>query len=269
MVVHWTHQAQLEYVWGGKYGSANCNPCSGGMVGEIHSNGAKRFTGAQIRASSDEPVPDPKSPGLNHSQVRASLFRLSKGTIDLDVRNGYQFASLKVRLLDGAPAQVGIRRSVLVNAGLGFGQTFGGGHDITVFVIDGELWFDDPLTGRHRIPWDVLQSACGALVINADGDIAGYGKVWASFGRDVTKDYQVTIRPQPGDTRRSWVEYIVVSGRIRSHIWHKPGTAGFQAACTPPSAILTESGKARVSLVRITQGGYKDRWVSAVWSDET
>jgi hypothetical protein len=192
---HPTHQAQLEYKWGGKYGGANCTPCSAGMTGQAHTCGALLFTGAQIRAASNEPIPDPKSPGLNLGQVDEALFKLSKGAIDLDTHYRYDFDDVRKRVTAGAQAILQIQRSVLVKRGEAYGNTFAGGHAITIGVDSIGVWFDDPLTGRHYTSWATLEAAAGALVLNDAGDICGFGKAYVSFSRDITLSYRVRFIP--------------------------------------------------------------------------
>lgn len=192
--IHLTPQLQLEYQWGGKYGGANCNACSGGQLAQIASCGKYLFTGAQVRAASNEPIPDPASPGLNHTQTKNAIYKLSGGKIDLIVLNDYTFDYAKRRALAGAPFDLSIKRSVLVNAGYGFGNSFGGGHDITVFVVDGKVHFADPLTGVHEGDWSVLKRAAGELVIDPKtGKQAGFGRAWVMFGPDITATFSVSF----------------------------------------------------------------------------
>jgi hypothetical protein len=264
---HPTHQAQLEYAWGGKYGGANCTACSAGMAGESDTCGADLFTGAKIRAASNEPIPDPTSPGLNLSQVHASLFDLSHGAIDLDVRYGYPFDSYKVRLIDGDQAILQGARKALVDAGQGYGNDFSRGHAIATGSDSGVPWFDDPLTGRHPTTWATLEKFAGTL--NIGDRLLGIGKAYAAFTRDITADYQVTIRPLAGQAVRRFVRFFVVNGVVQAH--HElRATKGLQVKCTPPHNFPTAGGN-RVSLVRLTKAGSSvDGWyVSSDWSERT
>lgn len=192
--VHLTPQLQLEYQWGGKYGGANCNACSGGQLAQIASCGKYLFTGAQVRAASNEPIPDPASPGLNHTQTRNAIYKLSGGKVDLIVLNDYAFDLARRRCEAGAPFDLSIKRSVLVNAGQGHGNTFGGGHDITVYVEAGQVHFADPLTGIHATDWATLKRAAGELVIDPKtAKQAGFGRAWVMFGPDITATFHLTF----------------------------------------------------------------------------
>lgn len=191
---HPTHQNQLGPD-GGKYGSTNCTACSAGMAGQAHTCGGLRYTGAQIRAASSEPIPDPRSPGLNLAQVDSALYRLSSGRIDLDTHYRYDFSALQRRVDGGAQAILQIRRKVLVDRGHAHGNLFGLGHAIEIGRDSTGLWFDDPLTGRFYVDWETLKRAAGALVLNLAGDICGYGKAYVAFTRDIVPDYRVSIHP--------------------------------------------------------------------------
>lgn len=250
-----THQAQLVYQWGGRYGGSNCTACSAGMVGQVHTCGALRFTGAQIRAATNEPIPDPKSPGLNLGQVDTALFKLSKGAIDLDTHYRYGFDSLVQRVTGGAPAIAQFRRKILIDAGFGGGNSFAGGHAGAI-GFDGRLWMDDPLTGLIRPSWGVLERAMGLLVLDAAGNIAGIGKAYVSFGRDVARNYRIRFGPGP-----AVFEYSLRDGMIwsREAIRFRSTTG---APCRPPRMFLAHpkgplKGTASRRLAIVTDGFLK------------
>jgi hypothetical protein len=168
------------------------------------------FTGARVRAATNEPVPDPKSPGLNLGQVDTALYRLSKGAIDLDTHHRYDFDATRSRIIAGQPAVVQIRRKVMVDRGYADGNYFGGGHAAAA-GYDTALWVDDPLTGLFRPGWDDLDAAMGGLVLNAAGDIAGSGKGYVSFGRDVVPSYRIRFAPGPATFRYTLRDGLVWS----------------------------------------------------------
>lgn len=248
---HPQHQAQLTTRWGGRYGSVNCTPCSAGMAGEADTCGSVLFTGAQIRAASNEPIPDPRSPGMNLTQVDAALYKLSGGRINLDTHFRYDFDALRKRVEAGAQAILQIQRSVLVARGEGHGNGFAGGHAIEIGADSGGVWMDDPLTGRFHTSWPTLRSAAGALVLNDAGDICGYGRAYVSFSRDITATYRVSVHPLEGRRLRTFALYIVDG----THITHREtrSTGGFSAECRAPR-LYSWSGHTSQRLVVVTSG---------------
>lgn len=259
-----THQDQLTFRWGGRYGGANCTACSAGMAGQVHTCGAMLFTGAQIRAASDEPIPDPRSPGLNLAQIDVALFRLSHGAIDLDTHYRYPFESAKKRLLDGAQAVLQIRRSVLVARGEGHGNGFPGGHAVLGGVDAGTPFIDDPLTGRFPTSWATLEAATGALVLGDSGEICGRGLAYVSFTRDVTVDYQVSIHPRAGDIRRTFGLYEVHNRTVLDA--HEAHTKGLSASAEQPR-IFTYPGHTSQRLVVLTSGMYAGMAVRETYAE--
>jgi hypothetical protein len=273
-----THQAQLEYRWGGLYGGSNCTACSAGMAGQAHTCGKLLFTGAQIRAATNEPIPDPKSPGLNLSQVDSALRALSNGVIDLDTRYAIPFDTYRAKLTAGSQAILQLQRIELIRAGQGYGNAFGGGHAVASGADNGVPWFDDPLTGRHTTTWATLEKAAGALLF-PNGTHLGFGKVYAAFTRDITQTYRVTCRPLPGQTYRTFTRYFVnAAGRITTHEIRR--TKGFALPCSPPRLLATEGSYQRhasdptypvrrVSMVQVTKPGSSmdGWWLASHWSD--
>lgn len=59
-----------------KYGPVNCTAYSASRIFDYETLGGIATTGALVRALSDEPVPDPTSPGLNLDQIVAVAHRL-------------------------------------------------------------------------------------------------------------------------------------------------------------------------------------------------
>lgn len=251
-------QLQLVFKWGGRYGGSNCSACAAGEVGQAHTCGALRFTGAQIRAASNEPVPDPKSPGLNLGQVDAALFKLSHGKIDLDSHYRYPWDGVHTRVVGGAFAELQIQRSVLIALGFGFGNRFGGGHAITIFFRRG-WWMDDPLTGRHQVTEHALKAAAGQLVLGSSGEICGFGKAYVAFSRDVVPTYHVNFAP--GNT----FIYTFRDGMIWSRA-SRPFKTTTGAPCRPvrrfvahPSGPMNGTPSRRLAV--ITAGKFENKAV--------
>jgi len=261
---HPHHQAQLG-ADGGIHGGVNCTACAAGMVGEADSCGALRFSGADIRAASDEPDPDPKSPGLNLHQVEAALLKLSKGRIDLDTRKRYPFEKLQSRITGGAQAILQVNRGVFVDAGEGHHNRFRGGHAITIGADDGNPWVDDPLTGRFPTTWDTLRKAAGLLALDKHGAVCGIGRAYVSFSRDITKDVapvalgarlpaagRVSVTPGPADGGKKRFGVYTVQDRTVTSVQVRK-TGGFSAGCTAPR-LYTWPGHSSQSLVVILDG---------------
>lgn len=250
-----THQNQLSAYWGGPYGSTNCTANAGGMVGEAHTCGATRLSGATIRAATNEPIPDPRSPGLNLGQVDTALYRLTGGAIDLDTHYRYDWTALQRRIVDGAQAILQIQRKVMVDRGYAKGNLFGGGHAVAI-GYDGAPWFDDPLTGRFPVDWETLKRAAGALILGSSGEICGYGKAYVSFSRDITSEWRVSVQPNRGDTIRRFGLYVVKGTEVQSSSVARTG--GFSAKCSPPR-LYTYPRHTSQRLVVITSGFLVDR----------
>ena len=256
---HPHHQNQLGSD-GGVHGGVNCTACAAGMVGEADSCGSLRFTGAQIRAASDEPNPDPKSPGLNLRQVEAALLKLSNGRIDLDTRKRYPFEKLRARISGGSVAILQVKRGVFIDAGEGHHNKFRGGHAITIGADNGNPWIDDPLTGRFPTTWETLRQAAGRLELNNHGSICGVGKAYVSFSRDITTDVapsanggsghqaggRVSIGPGAGEEKRRFGLYTVVGRTVVGVQVRRTG--GFSATCSAPR-LYTWPGHSSQSLV--------------------
>jgi hypothetical protein len=264
---HPTHQAQLEYKWGGKYGNVNCQACSAGMAGQADTCGALLFTGAQIRAATNEPIPDPESPGLTLTQVHAAIYKLSNGKIDLDVHTGYPFASFKSRVIAGDQAILNGARRALIEAGQGYGNGFAKNHAIECGADYGVPWFDDPLTKRVATTWAVLERFAGTLDLG-DG-LLGIGKANCAFTRDITANYVVTVRPIKPAIVRRYTRHQVVDGVARMDLRQVRETEGFQLACGAPKSYPTNIGT-RISLVQIHKAGSRmdGWWLSSGYSKE-
>lgn len=244
-------QLQLTYAEGGRYGPYNCTACSGGMTGEGHTCGSLRYTGAQVRAASSEPIPDPESPGLNLAQVDTALYKLSGGRINLDTHYRYPMDSVRTRVDGGAIATLQIQRSVLVENGHAHGNNFRGAHAITIGSDSKGPWYIDPLTGFHRITWNLLGSAAAALVLGESGEICGRGKAYVSFTRDLVANYRISVQPFAGHAKRDFALYVVKAGVITAR--HVRETGGFTANSNPPR-LYTWSGHTSQRISIVTSG---------------
>ena len=204
------------------YGGKNCTAYCAAMAADADSRGKYAYTGAQVRRSTNEPYPDPDSPGLTLGQVDTALYKMSGGDVNLDVHYGISDDTTMARLRAGQWAIVQVQRSVLRKYGYGEEKPFGAGHAIIAGYrqTDKVPIIGDPLIS-YWMPlekWSHLFEAAGQLVIRPrTGERLGYGRVYAAFTRDV---YSVSVpTPVPShynaffEAGSFWL-YTVVNGVI-------------------------------------------------------
>lgn len=244
-------------------GNVDCTAYAAALLAAVHSGGRYQPTGREVRLASNEPVPDPKSPGLNLPQVDDAVRKLTAGAIDLD-GTPVSVAEAQRRIVAGRWGEIQVVRSVLVDAGLGGGSKFGGGHAITAHTDPAGVLLDgDPLV-PHYMPmaWSDLWAAATAFTRSI-----GTTGVYALWTRDVTVSYRAVIHPAPPATRKPfWIyELDRATGLItgRSRHW----TRGMSAACTPP-APHSWPGIGTRQLVKLTSGGLRGEWVDARYAIE-
>jgi hypothetical protein len=249
---------------GGATGPVDCTAHGGAWITDAHTQGRILLNGRQIRLASDEPVPDPGSPGLNVGQVDAAIYRITNGRVNLDTPDPRTVsrAEFKARVVDGRWANLAVKRSVLVDRGYGGGNGFRGAHDITIHAraIDNAPVIGDPLVA-HYMPstWDAVLDAAEAVTAS--------GLLFVSYTRDLTPDYRVVVKPRPGYDKVSFVRYLLDdAGRIIAR--RRRYTFGFAGTCSVPkfhSGVSPITGR---RLVQITSGLRKGWWVSANWAEE-
>ncbi len=110
-----------------KWGKYNCGAVATAVAVDRATLGGVMVNGEDIRRLTDEPVPDPKSPGLRVSQLCAAAKKLH---VDLTEVKGGTFGALLSRLAEG-------RGVVLAGAGASLGTAicqvgFTGGHALMV-----------------------------------------------------------------------------------------------------------------------------------------
>lgn len=238
-------------------GPVNCTAYSGAWL--VDAAGGKT-TGRKVRAATDEPKPDPKSPGLNLPQVDAAIRKLTP--FDFDTRLAYDNDLARKRIIDGQWAEVQVIRGILVDHQAGGTNPFRGGHAITVHCDPGD---GTPIIGDPLVP-EYIRTTWGTLLLAA-GSIAGMGQVNAMFTRDLIPDYTVSIRPTPPHKRREFNLFTVSEGKI---LRREPDvTTGFTQPCTPPRWYPWPGPRTGRSLVEITEGKRKGKYVRSEWADET
>ncbi len=171
---------------GDRYGSYNCAAYAFAKGIEFDTCGAVRITGARVRQLTSEPIPDPRSPGLHHGQLR-----------DVAAKFG-----VRLELLQGAPwdevEDAGRDRAVLLAlnyrpiryTSFSGQRTFGGNHEMLMLP---ERFTYDPLCdgrisngarvfrGPAIYPRTLLMQASGDFVTRYDS--LGRAIARLGFGR--------------------------------------------------------------------------------------
>lgn len=250
-----------QLVYGGATGAVDCSAWAGAIEAAAHTQGATILSGRAIRLASNEPVPDPDSPGLNVQQVDAAVYKLTSGRVNFDTPWPGTFGRVRTRdrVVDGQWVHIAVRRAILVERGYGGSSGFRGSHAITVRIRQTDLV---PIIGDPLVPY--YYAASWDAVLDAAQAVTNTGYIFASFSRDLTKDWMVRVQPRPGTTRRVFLRYLVDSrGRTTGRTRHR--TTGFSASCTPPR---THTGVYTRELVQLTSGSRKGWWISSTYARE-
>lgn len=244
-------------------GDVDCSAWCAAIATDIDTLGAITLTGRQIRLATDEPVPDPRSPGLNLPQVDAAVFALTKGRVNLDVRvgrNAVKPDEFERHLVDGRWTIVQVNRGVLLALGIGRANRFRGGHAVVV-------GFDQDL--RAFIVGDPLvpewERAPLAAVTSAAEMFSPMPGLYAAFTRDVYTPPLIPPRPaklnalfEPGNF---WVYAAPPKGMAG---WMRASRQFSKATSAPVAGQVTYFddvlGKRR-KLARIAKGALAGRYV--------
>lgn len=207
-----TFQPQNPALSGDPYGWLGCATYCGAMAADYMSAGKVKITGKQVRAASNEPIPDKRSPGLNLAQVNDAVVRLGGGPFSVHTNTTTKLSWQQVHdfLAAGhgvhiAGGYVPIRASRFAGSRL-----FGGNHGI--FVAPGWIAFDPLADGRQGLyhyhgeayPESLLRDFAGALNLAKSG-YSALGRGWAFA--NVTAIPIPTIQvPQEADVKLSAVK---------------------------------------------------------------
>jgi hypothetical protein len=177
----------------------DCTAYAAAWLADEHTCGSVKVTGRQVRLASSEPVPDPKSPGLNLPQADAAVYRATGGKVNLQLGSGgtsptVSVATAKAYVEAGRSLEwqfhrgrLGQRVSGLMTAN-GFTGLHAGGLKQSGFS---SLRLFDPLV-RIYLPldWDDVRYA--AIDLSAT---PGTGRMNVLVARDnVPSSYSVTIK---------------------------------------------------------------------------
>jgi hypothetical protein len=151
------HQYQLNPS-AGPTGGYDCTAYAAAMAVDRASLGGTLVTGRQVRLASDEPIPDPHSPGLNLRQV----IRVADGWhVELINRTRGPWASVMDALREGRGVELQGDYDQ-IPAGFSGQAGFKGDHAVYVNHVtgDGDLYWMDPLRqkGAIEIPEKVARA---------------------------------------------------------------------------------------------------------------
>jgi hypothetical protein len=166
--IDWSDYYQLQQ--GDPNGSVNCaaNVLAAGLY--IDSCGAIRTTGRLVRALSDEPIPDPASPGLRHEQLADVA---AKYNVGLDVHRGMQYDDVEDIVASGYTVALAVNYAPIRTSNRSGQFNFTGNHEL---LRRPGLTFDPLTDGRmtavgrvYKGPGNysrtLLRAAAGDLIL--------------------------------------------------------------------------------------------------------
>ena len=163
-------------------GWTNCTAFVAAMGAEF--DAGVHLTGTQVRQESNEPIPDPNSPGLSLTQVGAVLRRHG---VTISVDTPIDFDDLDDLRQSGHAIGLQLSYRPIQNTIFSGDRAFHDGH-IVLWLPNGQVY--DPLDDHRRadiaqapvtIPTHLLREAAGGLVLNrASGKTVGIGKAYAA-----------------------------------------------------------------------------------------
>jgi hypothetical protein len=145
------------------FGPTNCTAYSFARQVDYATLGGVVISGALVRALSDEPKPDPKSPGLNLTQIVAVAHRLH---VEFENRTGQGWAGVDAALEEGRSVLLQLDAAVLPAAIRPWKpktKPFPHATVIDWHTAPGYHWYD-PVTGKDRYVTEAqLRPAAEAL----------------------------------------------------------------------------------------------------------
>jgi hypothetical protein len=265
-----THIADPSFQIGaGVTGGVDCTAHSASTAVDHATCGKRDPGGRAIRLHSSEPVPDPKSPGLNLTQV-ASVLRNVYG-VNLDIRTGSRKVSwdeYERRRNGGQGAIIQVNYGPIADSRYDAGRGFRGGHAMFESI---HATYDPLADGRASGVFrhdgsvydrGIMKKAAGSLVVGSAGPgpvKVGFGFIWAAFTRDVVPAF--SARVAPGEFWAYWM----VGGGVKKRIRRQ--TDGFSAVCSPPDSHPW-GGHGSVTLVKLLSGTRAGMFISANYSRE-
>lgn len=204
---------------------ADCSAAVGGMMADAGSRGKYRPDHVDVRRNTNEPRPDPRSPGLSLQQVAISVSRLTDANVRPVVPSiSGSFYEMLDALVAGKWAHVALWRGALVDAGFGGSSPFRGGHGCLYGYDQNEHAFAmvDPLTPKWlRVPPIVVARGCRQYLVSV-GRGAGIGDAYYSLGPDVF-EIDATAPSEEGDSM-----YNVAPSTTHRDVILKPNTVLYE-----------------------------------------
>lgn len=252
----------LQLVVGGVTGPYDCTAHAASNVVDGATCGRKDPNGRSIRLASNEPVPNPSSPGLNLWQVQDVMRDVyGVSTVVYVGSNALTWAQYEKKRAGGQPGIIQVTYAPIADSKYDAGRGFRTNHALS----ENHMSTFDPLAdGRASGVWrhngalyerSVMRRAAELLVIG-DGIRAGRDNVWCLFAPDVVPDW--SARVPAGDF---WA-YHIVDGRVEYRRIRTTG--GFSALCTPPRSYVWDKDRTKTSsLVRLTSGSRAGMYISS------
>jgi hypothetical protein len=239
---------QLEFGWPTR--GVDCQAWGAAWLTDAHTKGAIHLSGRTIRLATNEPIPNPASPGLNAMQVDDAVYRLTSHKVDLEPGGIWTPKTTTGRLTTahyaGRPFTVAIHRGRMIQRmpEVGAVNGFDGIHCVGAILDDGKSYYFDTLI-RFYLPLNLADLWYAAAGV--PGSSAGYA--YALLARDIIPShYEATIDPAP----EAFWTYRVDGGRVVSR--RKAVGAQFRTTrtCTKPATF--PYGDTFRNLVRLTEG---------------
>ncbi len=197
-----TFQAQNPAISGYRYGWESCAAFVGAMAHDYATCGLNHVTGQQVRNLTNEPIPDPKSPGLTIYQVAAALARLN---VPVTPFLRMSWSTVESLLASGHYVSLCVAYSVIRPTRFSGDPNFYGGHQIGVppgFEVQDPLC-DGRRAGIYKYhhepyPVDLVKRAAGAFRVTINGVPSNLGYGWAQGFYTAPHPNPIPTPPVPG-----------------------------------------------------------------------
>lgn len=255
---------------GGATGPVDCMAWAASRAIGHATCGAKLPTGRQIRLLSNEPVPDPMSPGLRLQQV-ADVAREDFG-VHFDVHgttySQVTFGEYESRRLAGQGCVLAIGYAPIADSMFDAGGGFRDNHAIFESI---HATVDSLADGRRSGIWDydgrvyprsIIRDAAGELRLTSSSTVKD-GWVWAAFTRDVVPSYFVRV------PKGRVLLYTVRNGVIVDRDPYNTAN-GFSAIGSPPRSYPDRAGLpgASYTLTKLLTGFKAGMYVGQQYAEE-
>jgi hypothetical protein len=226
---------------GGATGPVDCMAWAASRAIGHATCGQKVPSGRTIRLLSNEPVPDPMSPGLRLQQV-ADVAREDFGVyfeVHGTTYSQVSWAHYERQRLAGRGCVLALGYAPIANSMYDAGRGFDDNHAIFESL---HATVDSLADGRAAGVWQydgrvypraLIRDAAGELRINSSTTVKD-GYVWAAFTRDVVPDFRAVV--PAGEFNLYTVAGGVITDRDRQR------TGGFSAPCSPPKLYKDAAG---------------------------